>query len=99
MAKFHEVNPNHFSMPQRIVRLGELAYNLWWTWNPDVQRLYKRIDSDLWEQTSHNPVQFLRNVERSKLNAVTNDSFYLDFYDRSLLAFDQYMERDYTWYK
>jgi len=99
MAKVHEVNPNHFSLPQRIVRLGELAYNLWWTWNPDVQQLYKRIDSDLWEQTSHNPVRFLRNVKRAKLNAVTHDSHYLDFYDRSLLAFDQYLEREDTWYQ
>jgi len=99
MARFHEVYPNHFSLPQRIARLGDLAYNLWWTWNPDVQHLYKRIDSDLWEQTSHNPVQFLRNVDRAKLNAVSYDSQYLDFYDRSLLAFDQYTERENTWYQ
>lgn len=94
-----EITPNHFSLPRRIERLGELAYNLWWTWNPDVQRLYKRIDSDLWEETTHNPIQFLRKVERAKLNAVTHDSYYLDFYDRSLLAFDQYMEREDTWYQ
>lgn len=94
-----EIAPNHFSLPRRIERLGELAYNLWWTWNPDVQRLYKRIDKDLWEETSHNPIQFLRKVERAKLNAVTHDSYYLDFYDRSLLAFDQYMEKEDTWYQ
>ncbi len=94
-----EIIPNHFSLPRRIDRLGELAYNLWWTWNPDVQRLYKRIDSDLWEETSHNPIQFLRKVERAKLNAVTHDSYFLDFYDRSFLAFDQYLERKDTWYE
>ncbi len=99
MSKHHEIKPNHFSLPRRIERLGELAYNLWWTWNPDVQRLYKRIDSDLWEKTAHNPVQFLRNVERAKLTAVTHDSYYLDFYDRALLEYDQYMEREDTWYQ
>ena len=97
--KVREVLPNNFSLPRRIERLGELAYNLWWTWNPDVQRLYKRIDIDLWEETTHNPVQFLRKVERAKLNAVTHDSYFLDFYDRSILAFDQYMEREDTWYQ
>lgn len=91
--------PNHFSLPRRIKRLGELAYNLWWTWDPDVQRLYKRIDTDLWERTSHNPILFLRNVERPRLNAVTHDSYYLDFYDRAMLAFDQYMNREDTWYE
>jgi starch phosphorylase len=72
---------------------------LWWTWNPDVQRLFKSIDSDLWEQTTHNPVMFLRTVERSKLNAVTHDSHFLDFFDKAIQAFDQYMARKDTWYE
>lgn len=99
MKTYHAAMPNHFSLPKRIERLGELAYNLWWTWDPDVQRLYKRIDSDLWEKTSHNPILFLRNVERARLNAVTHDSYYLDFYDRAMLAFDRYMKRQDTWYE
>ncbi len=41
--------PNNFSLPRRIQRLGDLAYNLWWTWNPDSQRLFSRIDKELWE--------------------------------------------------
>jgi len=99
MNKNFEILPNHFSLPRRIERLGELAYNLWWTWNPDVQRLYKLIDSDLWERISHNPIQFLRKVERAKLNAVTHDSYYLDFFDSSLEDFDKYLDRQDTWYQ
>ncbi|MGB6422555.1 MAG: alpha-glucan family phosphorylase [Anaerolineales bacterium] len=90
--------PNHFSLPRRINRLGELAYNLWWTWNPDAQRLFLRIDRDLWERTNHNPVCFLRQVERSRLNAVTNNRYYLDFYDSMMRAFDNYMEAKDTWF-
>ena len=90
--------PNHFSLPHRINRLGELAYNLWWTWNPDAQRLFLRIDRDLWERTNHNPVCFLRQVERSRLNAVTNNRYYLDFYDSMMRAFDNYMEAKDTWF-
>ncbi len=99
VEKYRELIPNNFSLPNRINRLGEIAYNLWWTWNHDVQRLYQLIDSDLWERTSHNPIQFLRKIERARLNAVTHDSFYLDFYDRSLLAFDEYLGREDTWYQ
>lgn len=99
MENVKEIIPNHFSLPRRIEKLGELAYNLWWTWNPDVQRLFNQIDGDLWEQTSHNPIQFLRKVERAKLNAVTHDSYFLDFYDSSIQAFEDYMGRDDTWYK
>lgn len=89
--------PTTFSLPRRIRRLGELAYNLWWTWNPDAQRLYLRIDPVLWEETRHNPVRFLGLVDRSKLKAITQDRYYLEFYDRIFNSFDQYMRRKETW--
>ena len=31
-------------VPERINRLEELAYNLWWSWNTDALRLFKLID-------------------------------------------------------
>jgi len=77
---------------------GELAYNLWWTWNPEAQRLFSRIDTELWERVNHNPVLFLRQVERARLNAVMNNRYYLDFYDRIFRAFDQYIEATDTWF-
>lgn len=90
--------PNNFNLPRRIHRLAELAYNLWWTWNPETQRLFSRIDKELWERVYHNPVIFLRQVERSRLNAVMNNRYYLEFYDRVFRAFDQYMEAPSTWF-
>ncbi|MBU0512110.1 MAG: alpha-glucan family phosphorylase, partial [Chloroflexi bacterium] len=57
-----------------------------------------RIDQDLWERTYHNPVRFLRQVERARLNAVTHDRFYLDFYDRTFRTFDRYMHSEDTWF-
>jgi starch phosphorylase len=75
----HAEIPNHFSLPRRINRLGELAYNLWWTWNLDSQRLFLRIDRDLWDRLNHNPVRFLRLVERSRLDAMIHDRYYLEF--------------------
>jgi starch phosphorylase len=90
--------PNNFSLPRRIHRLAELAYNLWWIWNPEAQRLFSRIDKELWERAYHNPVLFLRQVERSRLNAVMNNRYYLDFYDRIFRNFDQYMDAKDTWF-
>lgn len=98
MEPFRTKIPNNFSLPRRINRLGELAYNLWWTWNPDSQRLYSRIDKDLWDNLAHNPVLFLRQVERSCLNAVTNNRYYLEYYDRMIRSFDKYMQSEGTWF-
>jgi starch phosphorylase len=98
MLNYRTQPPNSFSLPRRIDRLGYLAYNLWWTWNPDVQRLFLRIDPELWERTYHNPVTFLRKVPRSRLNAATNNRYYLEFYDRMMRSFDVYMQSDETWF-
>jgi len=91
--------PNHFSLPRRIGRLGELAYNLWWIWNPGAQRLYSQIDRSLWERSNHNPVSFLRHIERAQLNAATNDRDYLILYDRVMREFDAYLNSTDTWFQ
>ncbi len=96
--EYQAMVPNNYSLPRRIHRLSELAYNLWWTWNPESQRLFSRIDSVLWERCYHNPVRFLREVERARLNAATNNRYYLEVYDRILSAFDKYMHPQGTWF-
>jgi glycogen phosphorylase len=98
MMEILREQPVKFSLPRRISRLGELAYNLWWVWNPEAQRLFKDIDALLWEESYHNPVVFLRDVERSRLNAVINDRYFLDKFDRVLREFDRYMNEKDTWF-
>jgi starch phosphorylase len=97
--EFQSRIPNHFDLPGRIHRLKELAYNLWWTWNPFAMRLFSRIDSALWERLHHNPIRFLREVERSALNAVAQDPVYQARYDRVFREFDAYLASEETWFK
>ncbi|MGA2488883.1 MAG: alpha-glucan family phosphorylase [Anaerolineales bacterium] len=98
MPKFRTKTPNHFDLPRRINRLGELAYNLWWTWNPSAQRLFYRIDYELWERLNHNPILFLRSLGRSEVNAAAQNPIYLEIYDRVFASFDAYMNAKETWY-
>ena len=86
------------SLPRRIGRLSELALNLWWSWHPEAQELFKTIDEQLWIECYHNPVKFLRNVKRKALNAAIHDKRCLEFYDRTMAAFDAYMRPAHTWY-
>jgi starch phosphorylase len=97
MPTFRTKIPNHFDLPRRIDRLGELAHNLWWTWNPNAIRLYYRIDFDLWESVNHNPLRFLRSVGRTEINAAAQNPVYLDLYDRVFAQFDNYMNATDTW--
>ena len=99
---FLETQPSMASelqLPKRISRLPELAYNLWWTWHPQAQNLFSRIDFSLWEDVRHNPVQFLRNAKRPQLNAALSNVNYLETYDRVMDAFDHYLNASDTWYQ
>jgi starch phosphorylase len=90
--------PVKLSLPRRLKRLEELAYNLWWVWHPEAQRLFREIDSLLWESTYHNPIMFLQKVDRSRLNAATDDRYFLDKFDRVMREFDRYMIDKETWF-
>ena len=97
MPNFLTKTPNHFDLPRRINRLGELAYNLWWTWNPHAQRLFYRIDYERWERLNHNPLLFLTSVGRFEINAAAQDPVYLELYDRVFTSFDEYLKNTDTW--
>ncbi len=85
-------------IPERIGRLGELAYNLWWSWHPEAQRLYSDVDPDLWEMVYHNPVKFLNEVRQSSLKAAAEKPDYLALYDPVMAELDTYMSAPVTWY-
>ncbi|MBK9944170.1 MAG: alpha-glucan family phosphorylase [Kouleothrix sp.] len=85
-------------IPARISRLRELAFNVWWSWHPEAQDLYRQIDSTLWEQDYHNPVDFLRDVRQRRLEDAAENPDYLKQYDQVLAAFDSYIGEANTWF-
>lgn len=85
-------------IPERIARLRELAYNLWWSWHPEAQDLYRQIDPDLWELVYHNPVRFLREVRERSLDRAASDPAYLQQFDAVLANFDAYVGAKETWF-
>ncbi len=99
MTQFLTRTPNGFDLPRRIARLGELAYNIWWTWNPEAMRLFALLDRDLWESLAHNPILLLRQIERAALNAQAQNSDYLARHDRVFSDFDLYLSEKTTWAK
>ena len=97
MDIFRSKLPTPFTLPDRIRRLGELAYNLWWTWSPDAARVFGRLDYDLWEYLGHNPIRFLRALEPTRLQRAATDPEYLAIYERVFTGFDGYAARSQLW--
>ena len=87
MDTFRSKLPNGFDLPERISRLSELAYNLWWTWHPEAARIFARLDFDLWDRLGHNPIRLLREIGRPRLNQVANNNEYLAFFDEVFAEF------------
>jgi starch phosphorylase len=85
-------------IPDRIGRLVDLSYNLWWSWHPEAQKLFKRIDADLWEAVYHNPVLFLREVRQFSLDQAASDSDFIRAYYEVLTQFDAYQVQTDTWF-
>ncbi len=98
MTKIIREYPNSFNLPKRIEGLARLAHNLWWAWNPDGQRIYSHIDPLLWNAVNHNPIAFLRRVDRTRINAALNQPTFLDRYDKVMAALDAYVARKDTWF-
>ena len=91
MEPFRAETPQTFNLPKRLARLGDLPYNLWWTWHPEAARVLGRLDYDLWERLDHNPIRFLREIKRRRLTIASKDRQYLAIYDRIMADFDAYM--------
>ena len=89
------VNPQ---LPKKINKLSEIANNLWWSWNTDFLKLFKKIDIDLWEKCDKNPVKFLKLVEQQKLEDVAENVEFLQEYNRIVENFEGYMNSKSTWF-
>lgn len=84
--------------PGGLVRLEELAHNLWWSWQPDARRLFEAIDPILWRLTHHNPVKLLHDLKPERLAALAEDPAFVRQYSAVLKAYDEYMGAQRTWF-
>ncbi len=64
------------SLPDKLKPLMKIAKNMWWVWNFEAIELFRRLDVELWRETSHNPVAFLGAVSQKRLEeAAESESF------------------------
>jgi starch phosphorylase len=79
-------------LPEALKRLPELAGNLFYSWDRTVRSLFFRIDQELWRDCGHNPTLFLRHVSEQRLEELSHDRSFIDYYERALNTMDAYLE-------
>ncbi len=79
------------------VRLTALAENLWWSWHPEVEALFRSIDPARWRAVNHNPIAFLRNVDETTLAGRETDPSILAQTSHAERRLREYLERPDHW--
>lgn len=73
IREFH-VRP---SLPAAIRPLGEIAMNLWFSWNWEAVQLFIRLNPELWERCNQNPVLMLGSLSQEELEAAARDDSFV----------------------
>ena len=81
------------ALPPVLARMSELAYNVFWSWEPTVRALFRRLDPGLWQACGHNPVSMLGQVSQATLERAAADPRYVALYRRACERYDAYMYR------
>jgi starch phosphorylase len=77
-------------LPQRLQRLEELSYNLWYSWDRPTRMLFSRLHPGLWQAVGHSPRAFLKRIDQRRLYEAAEDPVFLGSYNRVLSAYDTY---------
>jgi starch phosphorylase len=77
-------------IPRRLVRLEELANNLWYSWDRSTRSLFSRLHPGLWGAVGHNPKAFLKRVDESLLLEAAEDQVFLANFNSILSSYDSY---------
>jgi len=90
MERIREEFPN---LPDRLLGLGEMAENLWWSWHPAARMVFKSLNRQAWKENLHNPDKTLKELPPEILAAAAKDPEFLRHYDLVLSQFYQYLEK------
>jgi starch phosphorylase len=85
-------------IPEAVNRLGELAYNLWWSWHDNARVLFKMLDRTLWKQTTHRPVKMLSEMTPEQVALATRDPLFRRAYNAVMVSYDRERQSEDLWF-
>jgi len=85
-------------LPERIGRLNELVYDMWWSWNHRAREVFRRLDYPLWRRTAHNPVRMLRQIAPEMIARAVKQPDFLNLYNATMAALDSARAATDTWW-
>lgn len=80
-------------IPESIKNIEKIARNLWWSWTPEGEELFKDIDIDLWRACDRNPIDFLDRLSYNKLKSLESNHVFIAKLDALYAKFEDYMNQ------
>ena len=78
-------------LPDELQPLRIIAMNMWFTWNPEANRLFQALDPNLWEDTNHNPVMLLSRLQPDRIREIMEDNALIGRVRQIERLFDNYV--------
>jgi starch phosphorylase len=78
-------------------RLLRLSQNLWWSWNSDLDGIFRAIDRELWREVNHNPIAFLTRIGPDQLGSKDHDASILAQTIRAEKRLEDYLGSERHW--
>src|SRR5579864_6218795 len=88
-----EAPESHIFLPDRINRLTEIAYDLWWSSSLEARSLFRSISRYYWWTQEHNPISVLRETPKGRLCELAADQEFLSRYDKLIARYDAQLKR------
>ena len=85
------------SLPPELGPLASLAYNLHWEWDAEAIDLFRRLDTDLWEASGHNPALMLGHVDQGRLRSLARDDGFRAQMERVEERLQRYLGHSPVW--
>lgn len=85
------------SVHQLVEGLHSLSKNLWWTWHPEAQYIFREFSPRLWERANHNAAWVMADISEQELHARLSDKDFAQRAAQVLADFDAYMNQKQTW--
>ena len=74
-----------------------LAGNLWWSWVPEIQHLFRDLDPVRWRQLDHNPIALLKEFTPDRLYERANEMVLFTRINQANRLLKEYMNSRHTW--
>ena len=74
-----------------------LAQNLWWSWHPEVNNLFRDLDPIRWRQVDHNPVALLREFTPERLEMRAGELVLYSRINQAYRRLKEYLSSTDTW--